>query len=233
MVLAKVLLVDEDIGTARYVQPVLVQEGYQVDHVLPGRDAIRQLLVEEPDLVILGVGAEEGAWQFCRQLLTFVEQPVLLLLATEDRLDRVKGLDLGADDCMIKPPPLVELIARMRALLRRGTPRARSRQRSFYRDGELMVDFARREVKLGGRPVALTPTEFRLLLCLVQNPDEVLSHEQLLARVWGPDCVESRNILKQHIHNLRQKLEPDPRRPQRIVSRWGEGYLFKRIALEP
>jgi DNA-binding response OmpR family regulator len=231
-VTAKVLLVDGDPKTVHDIQPVLAQEGYQVDHASPGRDTIRRVLVDEPDLVILGVGEEEGAWRFCRQLLAIVDQPVFLLLAAGSRQDRVRGLDLGADDCMIKPPSLVELIARVRALLRRSTMDFRPRPRSYFMDGDLTVDFARREVRMDGRPLTLTPTEFRLLSYFIRHVGEVLSHEQLLTQVWGPDYAGSRDIVKQHVYHLRQKVESDPHHPRRILSRWSEGYLFQRIASE-
>jgi DNA-binding response OmpR family regulator len=226
------LLVDGDLKTVGDIQPILAREGYQVDHALPGRGTIRQVLVDEPDLVILGVDEEEEAWRFCRQLLAIVHQPVLLLLAAGSRQDRVRGLDLGADDCMIKPPSLAELIARVRALLRRSTADFRSRPRNYFMDGDLTVDFARREVRIDDRPLALTPTEFRLLCCFIRHLGEVLSHDQLLTQVWGPDYVGSRGIVKQHVYHLRQKVESDPHHPQRIVSRWREGYLFQRTASE-
>ena len=224
---AKVLLVDHDLGTVRDVQPVLAREGYQVDHDLPGRTAIRRIVIEEPDLLIVGV--DHGSWGFCRQLLTFVDQPVLLLLNSQDKLERVKGLDLGADDCMAKPVHLVELVARVRALLRRDLANGPRRGRSYFVDGDLVVDLSRREVRLAERPVALTPTELRLLACLVQHEGQVLSRERLLQEVWGAGYGGTADLVKQHVHHLRQKLEADPHHPQRIVTRWGEGYLLQRV----
>jgi two-component system KDP operon response regulator KdpE len=224
---AKVLLVDHDLGSVCDVQPVLAREGYQVDHDVPCRAVIRRIVVDDPDLLIVGV--DPGSWGFCRQLLTFVDQPVLLLLSSQDKMERVKGLDLGADDCMAKPVHLVELVARVRALLRRDRANGSRRERSYFVDGELVVDLSRREVRLADRPVALTPTELRLLSCLAQHVGEVLSHERLLQEVWGPGYGGSANLVKQHVHHLRQKLEADPHHPQRIVTRWGEGYLLQRI----
>lgn len=225
----RILWIDDDLVTAQDVQPSLAREGFYVDHALPGRSAIRQVLIDQPDLVILGIGIQEEAWQFCRRLLSFVDQPVLLLLASDDRLDRVRGLDLGADDCMVKPILPVELAARMRALLRREVLQ-RFRQQHFFVDGDLVVDLTRQEVRRHDEPVALTSTEFRMLWSLVGCEGEVLSHERLILEVWGPEQAERRAAVKQYIHRLRQKLEPDPDHPQRIVTRWGKGYMLKRLA---
>jgi two-component system KDP operon response regulator KdpE len=225
-VTVKVLLVDQDLGIVRDVQSVLSREGYQVDHALPEGAAIRRIVIEDPDLLIVGIN--EGSWEFCRQLLTVVDQPVLLLLSSEDKMERVKGLELGADDCMAKPVHLVELVARVRALLRRAAS-GPVRERSYLGDGDLVVDLSRREVRVANRVVTLTPTELRLLSCLVQHAGQVVSQERLVAEVWGPDRGGSADLVKQYVFHLRQKLEADPRQPRRILTRWGEGYLLQRV----
>jgi two-component system KDP operon response regulator KdpE len=225
-VTAKVLLVDHDLGIVRDVQPVLAREGYQVDHALPEGAAIRRIVIDDPDLLIVGV--DEGTWGFCRQLLTVVDQPVLLLLNSQDKLERVKGLDLGADDCMAKPVHLVELVARVRALLRR-TANGPGRERRYLGDGDLVVDLGRREVRVANRVVTLTPTELRLLSCLVRHMGQVVSQERLVEVVWGAGQGGSADLVKQYVFHLRQKLETDPHQPRRILTRWGEGYLLQRI----
>jgi DNA-binding response OmpR family regulator len=216
-----ILLIEKDETVVNSVQPVLAREGYRVDHATPGREAIRTMLLGEPDLVILGVDPPNGGWRFCHQLLPFLESALLLLLSTCDEQDHVKGLNLGADDCMAKPVSLSELVARVQALLRR--------KKALFVDGSLVVDLADRTVQLGNEPVALTPTEFHVLSCLVQQAGEVVPHERLTAQVWGPDREPSHNLLKPYIYHLRQKLEPDPRRPRRIVTRLREGYMLQRI----
>lgn len=219
--MADILLIDDEDIVTDSVRPVLSREGYRVNCATPGMSAIRKMLMDQPDLVILGIDPSEEGWQFCHQLLTFLESPLLLLLATDNEKDRIKALRLGADTCMVKPVRLGELVARVQALLRR--------RKNRFVDGALVVDFDREQAWLGEKLLALTPTEFQVLCCLVQHAGEVVPYNQLLARVWGPDRKDSHNLVKSYIHHLRQKLEPDPRHPQRIVTRLREGYVLQRI----
>jgi two-component system KDP operon response regulator KdpE len=228
-VAVRILLIDDDVGAIKAIQPGLAWEGYVVDHALPGRNAIRQILVDKPDLVILGIDTRDAQWRFCRRLLTFLDAPLLLLLDSEERMDRARGLDLGADGCMFKPVLVPELLAQVRALLRVEMPPALRRQRSFFVDGDLVVDLTRHEVRRNDEPVALTPTEFRLLSCLVRHAGQLISHQRLCQEVWGPGQWDRQGSIKQYIHHLRKKLEPDPEHPQRIVTRWGEGYTLHRL----
>jgi two-component system response regulator VicR len=230
VVTASILVIDDDLTVVKELEPAFLSEGYGVNHAFPGLDAIRRMLVEDPDLVILGVDSRDQDWQFCRRLLTFLDKPLLLLLSTKNRLDRVKGLELGADDCMIKPALTVEVIARTRALLRRSETQASRARRSYFVDDDLVIDLTRREVWRNGEPISLTPTEFRFLCCFTRHVGEVLSHERLTMQVWGPGYAGARDAIKLYVHQLRQKLEPDPHRPQRILTRRGEGYVFRSLA---
>ena len=229
---ARILIIDGDTATLEEVQWALNRDGYQVSVAQPGVGAVRKMLISEPDLVIVGIDSQERDWRFFRHLLTFKMQPLLLLLSTEDVMDQVKGLELGADDCMIKPIVTVELLARTRALLRRSMTPASRQRRSLFVDGDLFIDLTRREVRINDHPIRLTPTEFRILACLICEAGEVISHKRILTQVWGPSCAGEHGILKPHIHNLRRKLEPDPSRPQRILTRRSEGYLFRRLVAE-
>jgi two-component system KDP operon response regulator KdpE len=231
-VAASILLIDNDLAVIERMRPILELEGYRVVPATPGLEAIRRTLVDDLGLVILGMTSREEDWAFCRRLLTFLEIPLFLLLSSDNELDRTRALELGADDCMMKPALLVEMIARVRALLRRHAPAVSRKQQSFFVDGDLVVDLTRREVRLDGEPVALTPTEFRLLACFVRHVGEVLSYERLTMHVWGPNQGGGRATIKQYVHHLRRKLEPDPSRPQRFVTQWGEGYVFKPVAAE-
>ena len=225
-----VLLIDKDEAAVSTLRSAFVSEGYRLDHATPGPDAIRRMLTDRPDLVILGLCAEENGWRFCRRLLTFLDGPLLLLLSTTNTMDSIVGLELGADDCMVKPVLSREVVARVRALLRRSRSPVPRSQRSYFVDEDLVVDLTRAEAKLDGRPVPLTPTEFRLLTCLVRNAGEVLSHEQLARGIWGAEYAGARSAIKQHVCQLRQKLERSPSHPQRILTRRGQGYLFRSVA---
>jgi len=177
-------------------------------------------------LVILGLDCVRGEWGFCQRVLTFLENPLLLLLTTEDKLDRTRGLEMGADDCMIKPVITAEVVARTRALLRRNAMQATQGPRSLFVDERFVIDLACREVRLDGQCVILTPTEFRVLCCLAKHAGQVLSPDRLALQVWGTKGKGSPETVKVYVHRLRQKLEVDPRHPQRIVTRRGIGYLF-------
>jgi DNA-binding response OmpR family regulator len=223
----RILVIDNDQAAVNDLYAALVAEGYQPSHVLPGVPALRRVLADEPDLVILGIDNQKEDWQWCGRFLSFWDKPLLLLLSTSNKMDRIKGLDLGADDCMVKPANSVEVVARVRALLRR-TESFQSRSwRSYLVDKDLVIDLTRREVWLDGRSVALTPTEYQLLFCFTRHVGEVLSHDRLARQIWGPDCPDDHTAIKQYVYQLRQKLEPDPTSPRRIISRRGQGYIFQ------
>ncbi len=227
---ASVLFIDDNAATLEELQPAFLAEGYELRHALPGLDAIRRMLIDQPDLVILGINAQERDWKFCRRLLTFLDRPLLLLLSTVNKFDRVKGLELGADDCMTRPFLTEEVVARARALLRRSDTRASRSERSYFVDEDLVIDLTRREVWLNGQPIAITPTEFRLLCCFTMHVGEVVPYERLGLQVWGPNYSGARDSIKLYVHQLRRKLEPDPCRPRRIVTRRGEGYMFRALS---
>ena len=219
---AYVLLIDDDLVLVESLQPVLASEGYRVEYAAPNLKAIRKMLVDEPQLVILGVNPRQEGWQFCQRLVPFLSGALLLLLSADDEEGRMKGLHLGADDCLVKPIAAKELVARVQALLRR--------RESLFVDGELVVDLARQQVWLDNRRVALTPTEFRLFSCLVRHAGQVVSPQRLAVEVWGPERSACRQRVTRHIHHLRRKLELDPRHPRRIVTCLREGYLLQRTA---
>ena len=225
-----VFLIEDDAATVEAVRPVLTREGYRLECVHPGLDAIRRLLLAEPDLVILSINSRDPDWEFCHQVLVFHDRPLLLLLSGGDELDRVQGLELGADDCMLKPFLMIELLARVRALLRRDTTHRPRLSHTLFVDGDLTVDLMRREVRLDGHAVDLTATEFRMLACFVQHAGEMLSSERLITYVWGAQQAASLGSVKLYVCRLRQKLEADPARPRRILTRRGGGYIFTRLA---
>ena len=230
--MALILLIDDDLAAVQVAQPLLLHEGYQVVHALPGPLALRKALLEEPDLVILGIRPHDREWQFFRRLVSVLDSPLFLLVSNASEQDRVKGLDWGADDCMAKPVSPIELAARVRVLLRRDNSSVSRRTRSYFVDGDLTVDLTRRLAQRDNEPLALTSIEFRILSCLVRSVEHVVPYDRLVVEVWGPAYHGSHGFVKQHIYQLRRKLEQDPGHPRRIVTRRGEGYMLRRIAAE-
>jgi two-component system KDP operon response regulator KdpE len=189
-----------------------------------GLDAVEH---EKPDLVLLDIGLPDiDGFEVLRQVRAFSDVPVVMLTAHDDSMDKVKGLELGADDYVTKPFNHLELMARVRAVLRRlAMPPPASRAPSF-RSGDLEVDFARQEARLDGRRLDLTPTEYKLLYHLVRNAGHVLQHGTLLAKVWGREYVDEVDYLRVYIRRLRDKLGDDPDHPRYIRTERGLGYRF-------
>lgn len=223
----KILLIEDDVGLAEFVQYQIQREGYEVVIAHHGEEGLRQAFQWQPNLIILDIMLPEmDGWIVCQRLRETSNVPIIFTTALGAERDVVRGLEMGADDYLIKPFGPKELIARIQAVLRRHAqrqPKARS-----YRNGRLMVDMERREVRLDGQIVVLTPMEFKLLACLIENEDKVLSHEYLLSRVWGGDYKKEKQYLKLYIWYLRQKLEVDPSHPRLIVTERGVGYRLVR-----
>lgn len=192
-----------------------------------GEAALDLIEQEQPDIVLLDI-AMPGMDGFAvlRELRAFSDVPVIMLTARDDVLDKVKGLELGADDYVTKPFDHLELLARVKALLRRfDMPQPVSRAPSF-RGGRLTMDFASHEVRIDDQRVPLTATEYKLLYHLVRNAGRVLPHETLLAKVWGREYVDEIDYLRVYIRRLRRKLEQDPEHPRHILTERGVGYRF-------
>jgi two-component system KDP operon response regulator KdpE len=180
-----------------------------------------------PDLIILDLAMPGiDGLEVCRQLREWSKVPVVVLSVREGEHDKVEALDLGADDYLTKPFSLDELLARMRAVLRR-VREAEEPEAPCFSAGELSIDFAARRVTLAGEEVHLTPTEYELLRLLALNPGRVLTHRQLLTKVWGSEYSEETHTLRVHIGNLRNKIEPDPTRPSFIHTEPRIGYRFR------
>lgn len=182
---------------------------------------------EQPDLVLLDIGLPDiDGYQVLRQVRAFSDVPVVMLTARDDTMDLVKGLELGADDYITKPFNHLELLARVKAVLRRlDMPAPASRAPSF-RSHDLEMDFARQEVRLHGEALALTPTEYKLLYHLVRNAGHILPHATLLAKVWGREYVDEVDYLRVYVRRLRDKLGDDPDEPRYIRTERGLGYRF-------
>jgi len=220
-------MVDDEPRYIRAVQVNLEASGYEVLAARDGPTAIDLAASEEPDLILLDVRMPglDGC-EVCRRIRQFSTVPIIMLTALAENADKVKGLDVGADDYVTKPFSADELLARVRAVLRRIELSRRKDPHPTFQAGDLVVDFARRRVFAWGQEVNLTPIEYRLLYELVKQPGRVLVPEYLLEKVWGMGYEGENRLLWQAVHRLRRKIEPDPQNPQYIQTRPGIGYVF-------
>jgi DNA-binding response OmpR family regulator len=223
---ARVLVIDDDADTRGLVAELLGRAGLSVDQAGDGRAGLRALHGAPPDLVVLDVSMPElDGWQTLERIRDLSDVPVLMLTGRGDELERVRGLQAGADDYLVKPFGRQELVARVQALLRRGGRAAE--QQDAYADRRVTVDFAQRAVTFDGTDVSLTPLEFKLLCVLVRHPRQVLSHDQLLELVWGDAYGVSRDQVKLYVGYLRKKLAPGDASQVPIETVRGFGYRYR------
>ena len=221
----KILVVDDEPRFIRLVEANLVTEGYEVIRGSNGQEAIDAVVGDKPDLVLLDVMMPVvDGFTALERIREFSNVPVIMLTAKGEEIHRVQGLNLGADDYITKPFSANELLARVRAVLRRAQTTADMQQSSTFKHGELYIDFAQAEVKKGDQIVFLSATEYRLLLQFAHNAGEILTPEDLLTNVWGPEYRDDKEILWVCISRLRQKLEDNPKNPKHIITRSGKGY---------
>jgi len=228
----RILIVEDERAVARGLEYALAHEGLSVTVAGSGEQALELVDSIDPHLIILDVRLPGmSGFDVCRRLRAAGRRlPILMLTARDEELDRVLGLELGADDYVVKPYHLRELIARVRALLRRayGELAAEGDQRRRVSFGDVELDLDRFSVSRAGRPVDLTPTEFRLLAHLVANPRRPQSREALIEAVWGYDSsLGSERTVDAHLRHLREKLEPDPANPRWLLTVRGVGYKFE------
>ncbi|MDG4548987.1 MAG: two-component system response regulator KdpE [Candidatus Contendobacter sp.] len=220
-----VLIVEDEQVIRRFVRAALEGEGYRVHEADTLRRGLSEAGTRKPDLVVLDLGLPDGdGMNFIRDLRAWSGVPVLVLSARVEEYDKVEALDAGADDYLIKPFGVAELLARVRAVCRRHA--RESGNTAIVTFSEVSVDLERRQVARAGQPVHVTPIEFRLLAALVTRPGKVLTHRQLLREVWGPAYVERGHYLRIYMGHLRRKLEADPTRPQHFLTETGIGYRF-------
>ena len=221
----RILIVDDEPEMVRGLEDNLRFEGYQTVSARDGRQALELALREAPDLILLDVMMPGmSGWDVCRQLRqNAVEVPVIMLTARGEEVDRVRGLELGADDYVTKPFSLRELLARIRAVLRRPGRRQPLGELAF---GDVRLQMRARLAYRGGREVKLTRKEFDLLAYLVEHRGEIVTRDRLLDEVWGYDRFPTTRTVDTHILRLRQKFEADPERPVFILTVHGQGYRF-------
>lgn len=223
----KILVVDDEPRVVRLVSEVLKAMGYQVIAAVSGESALEMIALEQPDLVLLDVLLPSGpdGYEVCSRIREFSDVPVIMLTAKAQESDILRGFDAGADDYLTKPFSARELVARVRAVLRRAQ-RPEELRPTRLTCGDLEIDFARRIVRVRGERVSLTRTEYALLRYLALHANCVVLHEELLTAVWGPEYRDDVDYLRAYIRYLRRKLEEDPSHPRLILTSPGIGYML-------
>jgi len=227
----KILVVDDEPTFVRLVDQILTHQGYEVFQASNGQEALRLLFVHKPDLVLLDVVMPKmDGWQTCARIREISDVPLIMLTGKQkSEEDIVRGLDYGADDYLIKPVGNKELVAKVKAVLRRAElPSSLETKKVTYSDDYLTVDVAERKVIVNGERVKLTPTEFRLFALLMRNANRILTHKQLLEKVWGWEYIDDLDHIRIYIWHLRQKIESDPAQPTYIITEPGVGYYFQK-----
>jgi len=221
----RILVVDDEPPIRRFLRAALTAHNYHILEAANGQAALEAVIAARPDLIILDLGLPgiDGI-EVTRRLREWTAVPIIVLSVREHETDKIAALDAGADDYLTKPFGVGELLARIRTALRHA---ARSTTEPIFTFAELSVDLSRRSVTVAGQEVQLTPTEYDLLRVLVTEAGKVLTHHQLLRRVWGPGYDDELHMLRVNISNLRRKLERDPARPRYIVTEPGVGYRLR------
>jgi len=221
----RILIVDDDLTLVELLSQCLEKTGYKVLSATNGIDGLQMVYKNKVDLIILDVMMPRmDGWETCSRIREISDVPIIMLTAKDEEADALKGFQCGVDDYVTKPFSFAELTARVKAILQRARKAPPDKQRRVYAFDELVVDADNSQVTVRGKPVSLTPTEFQLLLNLAENAGRILSHEQLLSQVWGPEYVGETGYVKRYVWYLRQKIEDDPSNPQYILTERGFGY---------
>jgi two-component system KDP operon response regulator KdpE len=231
MTSAKILIVDDEPQIRRVLRTTLTSHGYTVAEARTGDEALEQIRGDRPDLILLDVNMPGiSGLETCREIRASSDIPIIMLTVRGTERDKVQALDAGADDYVVKPFGSEELMARIRAGLRRAAP---AESLPPFVSNDLKIDFERRSVLVKGEAVRLTPKEFELLRHLVANQGKAQGHRRLLQAVWGPDYGEETEYLRVFINQLRKKIEPDPKNPRFIHTDPWVGYRFEHPAEKP
>ncbi len=225
--MTKILVADDEMLYQHLLRVNLEKEGYEVIAASNGEEALDLVTSRHPDLVVLDIMMPRlDGISTCERIRQFSNVPIIMLTARSEEQDRVRGLNVGADDYIVKPFSATELVARVRAVLRRAKNSEGGTSNRYFEHGNLKIDFARAEVWRDGKPIYLSATEYRLLIQFAHHIGQVMTAEELLVAIWGPSYREDKEILWVSIARLRQKLEDNPHQPQHIVTRAGLGYLM-------
>lgn len=222
----KILVIDDEEPTVQLISMLLGKRGFETIEAYRAEDGLRKAYRHQPDLVLLDIMMPDmDGWEICKRLREMSDVPIVFLSARSDVKDVVRGLEMGADDYITKPYENDELVARVRAHLRR-SPRPNVSEELVFDDGQFRINFMNREVYVRNEIKHLTPKEFNLLAVLVRNSGRVVTRQELVTQAWGEEYGDAIDSLKLYVHYLRQKLEINPQQPQYIITSRGVGYRF-------
>lgn len=222
----KILVIDDEETTVQLIAILLERRNYTVYKAYSAEEGLRMAYRNQPDLVLLDIMMPDmDGWDVCKRLREMSDVPIIFLTARDETSDIVRGLEMGADDYIVKPHNNEELVARVKAHLRR-TPRPNINEELIFNNGDFRINFLNREVRVRDQERHLTPKEFNLLGVLVRNAGRVVPRKELVSQAWGEEYEDAIDSLKLYIHYLRQKLEVDPTRPEYILTSRGVGYRF-------
>ena len=225
---ATILLIEDEKQMRRFLRVTLESERYGVLEAETAADGLAQIATRNPAVVLLDLGLpDRDGLEVINDLREWSAVPVIVISAREQEGDKIRALDSGADDYLTKPFGSGELLARIRATLRRAVPKTADQWDAVFIAEELRIDFSKRQVSCGSREIHLTPIEYRLLTVLVRNAGRVMTHRQILKEVWGPAYVEQTHYLRVFMNQLRKKIEADSARPRFLLNEPGIGYRFK------
>lgn len=223
----KILVVDDERPIRRFLNASLANQ-YKVLEAENGNDAIKIAAIDRPELIILDLGLPDmDGTNVTRQLREWTDVPIIVISVRDSEEDKVAALDAGADDYLTKPFGASELAARIRVALRRSSRLAENTQ--IFQHGDLLIDFVKRDVRVNGNPISLTPTEYAILRTLVNHAGKVFTHQHLIKEVWGGNNDMNAHLLRVNISNLRRKIESNPLQPRHIITDAGVGYRFKEV----
>jgi DNA-binding response OmpR family regulator len=229
----KILLIEDDMEFSNLTRMWLKNAGYDVFTALDGAEGMRRVYSNRPNLVLLDANIPKmDGWEVCRRIRDMSDIPVMMVTVNNKKVDKLRGFDLGVDDYVTKPVDFHELIARVQAVLRRAGSANIESEPSNFHNGEIEIEWRSRQVYVRGQRVKLSPTEFKILSCLIKNRGWIVTHEQLLEKAWGPNYIGDKSFVKLYIRYLRQKIEENPHTPRLILTERGVGYYFAQASEE-
>ncbi len=224
----RVLVIDDDPELLGLAETWLREAGYETFTARDGIEGLQRVYCSRPSLVLVDIRMPRmDGWEFCRRLREMCDTPIIIVSVNGQKTDVLRGFALGVDDYITKPFHFPELVARVEAVLRRSGGSSEEENNNSFHNEEIDIDWASRQVWVRGQQVVLSPTEFRLLSCLIENRGWVVTHEQLLRKVWGPNYFGDKSYVKLYVRYLRKKIEKDASEPKWILTERGVGYRFR------